>query len=126
MCVSLPQGAKIAVIEDNHDSRELLRELLESAGFTCRTADTGTSGLALIDEFRPHVALVDVGLPEIDGFEVARRVRRDTSHAATQLIALTGYGRAVDRTTATEAGFDAHLVKPVDPDHLLALLGQNA
>jgi two-component system CheB/CheR fusion protein len=121
--IRVPAGAKVVVVEDNQDSRELLRHLLESAGYACRTADTGSKGLALIDEFRPHVALVDVGLPELDGFEIARRVRGDASHGDTRLVALTGYGRAEDRDTAAKAGFDAHLVKPVDPMNLLALLG---
>ena len=81
------------------------------------------TALSAIEEFRPHVAIMDIGLPNLDGFEVARRVRSDPRNAEMRLIALTGYGRPSDRAAAAEAGFDAHLVKPVDTDRLLALLG---
>jgi CheY-like chemotaxis protein len=82
------------------------------------------AALALIDEFRPCAAIIDVGLPGVDGFEVARRIRRDPSHAQLKLIALTGYGQQSDRTQALDAGFDAHLVKPVRFDQLAHLLSE--
>ncbi|HEY1957153.1 MAG TPA: chemotaxis protein CheB [Polyangiaceae bacterium] len=118
----LPPGAKVLVVEDNKDSREMFCEMLERAGFSCRAAEDGPGALSAIEEFRPHVAIMDIGLPNIDGFEVARRVRSDPRNADIRLIALTGYGRAADRAAAAEAGFDDHLVKPVDTDRLLALL----
>jgi len=76
----------------------------------------------VVEEFRPHIAILDVGLPEMDGFEVARRIRSSAKSANTWLIALTGYGQAADRSTGQSAGFDEHLVKPVDTDQLLRLL----
>jgi two-component system CheB/CheR fusion protein len=117
-------GAKIILVEDNEDSRELLCELLTGAGFECHSADSGVSGLALVDQIRPDIVILDVGLPGMDGFEIARRIRRDPRHADACLIALTGYGQAADRAAAKEAGFDEHLVKPVHCDQLLALLSE--
>ena len=101
------------IVEDNADSRELLCELLLEAGFDCDAAATGAEALALIEKVQPDVAILDVGLPEMDGFEVARRIREDPKHAGVRLIALTGYGQLTDRATAIKAGFDEHLVKPV-------------
>jgi two-component system CheB/CheR fusion protein len=118
----LPRGSKIVVIEDNEDSRELLCQLLVLSGFECRGAEDGLKGLALIDELRPDLAIVDVGLPGIDGFEVARRIRTNPKHAEIRLIALTGYGQRSDQETALAAGFDVHLVKPVQPDRLAMML----
>jgi two-component system CheB/CheR fusion protein len=122
--VPLPESASIVLVEDNADSRELLCELLAGAGFRCHTAATGTAALALIDEVRPDIAILDVGLPEMDGLEVARRVRSDPKHDKTRLIAMTGYGRASDRATAKSVGFEQHLVKPVDTEELLGLLAR--
>ena len=117
-----PAGRRVAVIEDNTDSREMLCELLARAGFDCQSVERGDSGLALIRDTRPDVALVDVGLPGIDGFELARRVRADASLASMFLVALTGYGQPTDRVAAMNAGFDEHVVKPVRSDVLLRLL----
>ena len=117
-----PMGRRIAIVEDNADSREMLCELLTRAGFDCRSVERGDAGLALIRETRPDVALVDVGLPGIDGLELARRVRADASLEHTFLVALTGYGQATDRLTAINAGFDEHIVKPVRADALVRLL----
>ncbi|HET6281415.1 MAG TPA: chemotaxis protein CheB [Polyangia bacterium] len=122
-CV-VPKGATIMIVEDNADSREMLCELLELQGFKCHPAENGAAALALLDHLRPDVAILDVGLPEIDGFELARRIRarRELAHAC--LIALTGYGQPSDRAIGREAGFDAHLVKPVRVERLLELLAQ--
>jgi two-component system, chemotaxis family, CheB/CheR fusion protein len=118
----LRDGSRIVVVEDSADSRDLLCELLAMAGFECHTAEHGAAGLALIDELRPAVAILDVGLPEMDGFELARRLRGKREHADMFLIALTGYGQATDRVASKRAGFDEHLVKPVNVDELLRLL----
>jgi two-component system CheB/CheR fusion protein len=118
----LGQSARVLVVEDNGDSRELLCELLEQAGFECRAAESGVAALDLAAEFRPDIAILDLGLPGMDGFEVARRLRRDSRHAGLCLVALTGYGQASDRAISREAGFDEHLVKPVQGEQLLALL----
>jgi signal transduction histidine kinase len=113
---------RIVVVEDNADAREMLRVALELAGHEVHEAPDGPSGIAAILERRPDVALVDVGLPGLDGYEVGRRVR-STMGATIRLIALTGYGQPDDRRQALDAGFDAHLVKPVDPRTLQTALG---
>jgi two-component system CheB/CheR fusion protein len=118
----IPAGAKIVIVEDNADSRELLCEFLSRVGFECHTAENGAEALALMAEVTPDVAILDVGLPEMDGYEVARRLRADPRWQNLFLIALTGYGRSSDRATSQEAGFDEHLVKPVQPDKLLTVL----
>jgi two-component system CheB/CheR fusion protein len=120
--VQLSGKPKVLIVEDNDDSRELLYQLLEHAGLDCRTASTGTSALEVMHGFAPDVAILDVGLPEMDGFELARRIRQDPLHAHTVLIAVTGYGRASDHAASREVGFDGHLVKPVDTNQLLSLL----
>jgi len=112
---------RVVIVEDNGDAREMLRFALELAGHEVHEAHDGPSGLATILRLRPDVAIVDVGLPELDGYEVARRVRA-AAHSAIHLIALTGYGQPDDRRQALEAGFDAHLVKPVEPDALQAAI----
>jgi two-component system CheB/CheR fusion protein len=120
---ALQRGSRIVVIEDNADSREMLCALLTHAGFECRSSDNGAAGLALIDEFAPAAAIVDIGLPGIDGLELARRVRADPKHSNLYLIALTGYGQRADREMALQAGFNEHVVKPVDLANLERLLG---
>jgi two-component system CheB/CheR fusion protein len=113
---------RIVVVEDNPDSRIMLCELLTLSGYECEAAETGSAGLDLIERICPDVALIDIGLPEIDGLELARRVRQNPKFLRTYLIALTGYGQREDRDNARAAGFDRHLVKPVDSAVLLPLL----
>ena len=112
---------RILIVEDNPDSREMLRFLLELAGHEVHEASDGPGGLEALSQLRPDVALVDVGLPGFDGYELARRAR-EAGHTA-RLVALTGYGLPEDHRRSREAGFDAHLVKPVEPDQLSAVLG---
>jgi len=121
---AVPAGARVVIVEDNADSRELLCELLHEEGYDCRTVGSGRAALDVIREFEPHVALLDVGLPEMDGFELARRLRAMRETADMHLVAVTGYGRASDRVASHEAGFDEHLVKPVQPDELLRVLAR--
>jgi signal transduction histidine kinase/ActR/RegA family two-component response regulator len=111
----------ILVIEDNEDLREMLRTALEIDGHRVEVAQNGMDGLEVAMATTPDVALVDVGLPGLDGYEVARRLRAAFG-SRLFLIALTGYGQAADRRRAQEAGFDAHLVKPVSHDDLSRLL----
>jgi two-component system CheB/CheR fusion protein len=118
-------GSRIALVEDNDDSREMLAMLLTRSGFEVRTAADGLTAVDLINAFAPHAALVDVGLPGIDGFEVARRVRTSSTSQNVTMIALTGYGQQSDRATAIKAGFDAHLVKPVRLEQLLAIIASH-
>ena len=109
---------RVLIVEDNADAREVLRFALEISGHEVHEAQDGPSGLAAILGLRPDVALVDIGLPQFDGYEVARKVRA-AAGAPVYLVALTGFGQPDDRRLALEAGFDAHLVKPVEPDVLL-------
>jgi two-component system CheB/CheR fusion protein len=119
---AVPPGATIVVVEDNADSREMLCELLQLSGYKCRTAATGSTALKLIEEVHPDIAILDVGLPEMDGYELARRVRQFRKKGDLCLVALTGYGQPSDRALSAQAGFDAHLVKPIQMEHLLSLL----
>jgi two-component system CheB/CheR fusion protein len=113
-----PTGKRVVVIEDNPDGAEMLSLLLEHAGYEVFTAEDGKAGIELIERVRPHVALVDIGLPVMNGFEIARWVRGHAEHRDLYLLALTGYGQAGDRAAALQAGFDEHLVKPVDAETL--------
>ena len=112
----------ILVIEDNADTRDVLKLMLEVEGASVETAENGEQGLRAAERLRPDIVLCDIGLPDIDGFEVARRIRARTDLAVSRLIALTGYGQAEDMRQAIKAGFDAHLTKPVNLEQLMALL----
>jgi PAS domain S-box-containing protein len=114
---------RILIIEDNVDAAESLRLFLELTGHSATVAHDGPQGVARARDTQPEVVLCDIGLPgEMDGYAVARALRRDPELAFTRLIALTGYGQAEDRRLASEAGFDLHLTKPTDPDALLRVL----
>ena len=116
---AIPPGTTVVVVEDNADSLEMLCSMLTLAGATCHSAGDGRSALALLDKVSPDVVILDVGLPHLDGLEVARRIRSNPRHAGVRLIALTGYGLTSDRRATAEAGFDYHFVKPVQPADLL-------
>jgi signal transduction histidine kinase len=116
------RGRTILIIEDNNDARESLRLLLESLGHRVLEAADGHHGLALVLDRKPEVVLVDLGLPGLDGYEVARAVRLSPLGRTTVLIAVTGYGQAEDRRRSKEVGFDAHLVKPVSQSLLATLI----
>jgi len=113
---------RVVLVEDNADARSALQQLLEFDGHTVTVAVDGESGVHAIVATLPDVALVDVGLPEMDGYAVARAVRADPRCADVTLVALTGYGQPADRERALAAGFDSHLVKPVDHEALLQIL----
>jgi two-component system CheB/CheR fusion protein len=119
-----PTGMTVVIVEDSADSREMLCAMLRHAGLVCHDAPDGVTALRLIDEVTPDLVILDVGLPEMDGLEVARRIRADARHATVCLIALTGYGQSGDRDATRKAGFDHHLVKPVQPAELMTLLAQ--
>ena len=114
---------RILVVDDNRDAVQTLAEALALAGHDVRVATDGESGLAAAREFLPETVLLDLGLPGLTGYEVARSIRREPRLAGARLIALTGYGQESDRRASVEAGFDAHLVKPVDFDAISAALG---
>ena len=113
-------GRRLLLVDDNVDAAELLGEFLEALGHEVSIAHDGPSALALLDRFRPEVAVLDVGLPVMDGYELARRVRALVDDC--RLIALTGYGQESDRARSAAAGFAVHLVKPVDIDLLVRAL----
>ncbi|NIA56711.1 response regulator [Massilia sp. TW-1] len=123
--VGLPQRrGTVLVVDDNDDGREMLAMALDAHGNLVYQAAGGASGIDIANSCRPDVAIVDIGLPDIDGYEVARRLRQSPATRGVRLVALTGYGLAKDQARAMEAGFDIHLVKPVDIDKLVSLLGE--
>jgi CheY-like chemotaxis protein/anti-sigma regulatory factor (Ser/Thr protein kinase) len=116
----------VLLIEDNDDGREMMATMLDAHNFSVRQAGDGLQGVESATGNPPDVALVDIGLPGIDGYEVARRLRQNPATCNMRLIALTGYGLAEDQKRVLEAGFDLHLVKPVDMRLLLDALGEQA
>ncbi len=115
---------RVLVVDDNIDGAESLAMVLQFSGHEVRCVHDGLSGLSAAEDFEPDLILLDIGLPGMDGFEVARQLRRRPRFKNVFLVALTGYGRDEDRRLAEEAGFDLHLVKPVDPDTLTRLLAR--
>jgi PAS domain S-box-containing protein len=115
-----PSGRRVLVIDDNRDVAELTAEVLMAVGHEVRVAFDGPSGLEQASTFQPQVIFLDVGLPVMDGYEVARRIRQQPGGDRVRLVAVTGYGQQNDRARALDAGFDLHLVKPVDVDRLIA------
>jgi CheY-like chemotaxis protein len=116
------RGRTILIVEDNDDARDSLRLLLEALGHRVLEAADGQLGLTLVLDHKPEVVLVDLGLPGMDGYELARAVRESPLGQTTLLIAVTGYGQTEDRRRSKEVGFDAHLVKPVSQSLLAALV----
>ena len=112
---------RILVVEDNADNREMMRILLEGSGHEIYEAGDGVSGVELAVQLEPDVVLIDIGLPGIDGYQVAREIRAKLRDR-TRLIALSGYGQPKDKKLAFDSGFDDHLLKPVDPARLLSAL----
>jgi len=113
---------RVAVVDDNEDSADGLAMLLRLDGHEVETAHDGLEAVALAERFRPEVVFLDIGLPGISGYEAARRIRALPGGAQIRLVALTGWGKQEDRRKSAEAGFDRHLVKPVDPDELQGAL----
>ena len=124
---SAPENARsglrrILVVDDNVDGAKLLATLLRVTGHDVRHVYSGPECLALVEDFEPQAVLLDLGLPGMDGFEVARHLRRRPGADAVLLIALSGYGRDEDRRKTREAGFDHHFVKPADLEAIQRLL----
>jgi CheY-like chemotaxis protein len=115
-------ASRILVVDDLAASAETLMTLLEMEGFEVKVAHEGHAALALAREFRPHVVLLDIGLPGMNGFEVAHGLRSQPESCDALLIALTGYGEAESRTRSAQAGFDFHMVKPADVNLLLTMI----
>jgi CheY-like chemotaxis protein len=119
-------GCRVLVVDDNVDSAQSMSLLLGLEGYQVECAYDGEEALQRAERFRPHVVLLDLGLPRFSGYEVARRLRGEGSDAEVDpellLVAVSGYGRERDRQAAREAGFDLHLTKPADPDEVLRVL----
>jgi PAS domain S-box-containing protein len=113
---------RVLIADDNRDAADSLAMLLEMDGHSVTVVHDGQQALASIEASRPDVALLDIGMPEFDGYEVARRVRGDTRNKPMLLIAVTGWGQETDKARASAAGFDLHFTKPLEPTHLLELL----
>jgi signal transduction histidine kinase len=120
--VQSPRRLRILIVEDNRDSAKTLQLLLARYGHEVAMSHSGAEGLQTAQTWHPEVVLCDIGLPEMDGYEVASALRRNPETAATRLIAVSGYDRDEDRHRSEEAGFDLHLNKPVDPVELQRLL----
>jgi two-component system, sensor histidine kinase len=121
---SQPAAIRTIVIDDNEDARDLLCDLLRTRGYEVLSAADGNAGLDLIREHRPDVALVDLGLPKLDGFAVIEALQRDCPDLKTRLVALTGYGETADYERTKRAGFHAHLVKPASAVTIFECLAQ--
>jgi CheY-like chemotaxis protein len=119
---STAKAARVLLVDDNIDALESMEILLQAFGYAVAVAPHPDVALALIESFDPTVAVVDIGLPGMDGYQLAAEIRRRRAGAPLRLVALTGYGGAEDIARATAAGFDAHLVKPVEIDRLMAVL----
>jgi CheY-like chemotaxis protein len=117
---------RILLVEDHADIADFIRMQLEMWGHEVAVAADGPAGLAAALRLPPDIALLDVGLPGMDGYELAVRIRQEIPSAAVRLVAMTGYGRPEDRARAAAAGFDAHLVKPVDPSDLRGIVEAEA
>jgi signal transduction histidine kinase/DNA-binding response OmpR family regulator len=116
------RACRVLVVDDNHDAAQATAVLLELAGHEVKAVGDGHDALNSAPVFAPHVVLLDIGLPRLDGYAVARQLRMLDETSSACLIALTGYGQPADRGRAKEAGFDHHLTKPADPDELLRLI----
>ena len=113
---------RVLAVDDNHDAAEMLGRALEALGYSARFVYDGASALATAASFQPHIVLLDIGLPGIDGYEVARRLRELRLDRPPRIIAVTGYGQPADRARAQEAGFDDHVVKPMTLEVLQRVL----
>jgi PAS domain S-box-containing protein len=117
---------RVLIVDDNQDAADSLVQVLRLAGYASQVAYDGSTALEIAAIARPAIVLLDLGLPDISGHEVARRIRAEPWGRATRLVAITGWGQEEDRRKSREAGFDEHLTKPVDPDRILRLLGDTS
>jgi two-component system CheB/CheR fusion protein len=120
------QVLRVLIVDDNIDAANSLALLLETVGHSVATAHSGIAALETLEGHRPHVVLLDIGLPELDGYEIAKRVRARYSPAELVLVAMTGYGQQTDRERSKAAGFDHHLVKPAAFEEIETILAQCA
>jgi CheY-like chemotaxis protein len=119
-----PQRFRILVVDDNHDSALSLAMMLSIMGHETRTAHDGESAVSTAESFLPEVVLLDIGLPKLNGYEVAQRIRENDWGQSMFLIAVTGWGQEEDRQRSSEVGLNVHMVKPVEPAALERLLAE--
>jgi signal transduction histidine kinase/CheY-like chemotaxis protein len=117
-------GTRVLLVDDNSDALEVMAEALKESGYEVACAKDGPKALEAAARSTPHVAVLDIGLPVMDGYELARRMKAAPGLDAVKLVALTGYGQSADRERAAEAGFHGHLVKPVSLDRVIAMIEQ--
>jgi signal transduction histidine kinase len=115
---------RVLIVDDNEDAANTMAMILKLEGHEIETAYSGVQALACMDSFKPEVVLLDIGLPGLDGFQVAKRIRAQSQYQRTRLLAMTGYGQEADRQRTREAGFSGHLVKPVDFTELKRMLAE--
>jgi CheY-like chemotaxis protein len=123
--VDVPAGSerRVLVADDNVDAAATLAMLLQTLGYAVREVHDGEAAVTAAAEFKPHLAFLDIGMPGLNGYQACRQIRALPGGPAMRLVAVTGWGQAEDRNAAREAGFDTHLVKPVEPGELAAVLG---
>jgi CheY-like chemotaxis protein len=118
-----PGGSRILIVDDDQDMVEIFADVLGELGFETRVARDGLTALSIAQSFRPNVCLLDIGMPGMDGYEIAAKLRGLSGlREDMRIIAITGYGQDVDRRRSLDAGFHAHLVKPVNLDTLTKLV----
>ncbi|HEY6395464.1 MAG TPA: ATP-binding protein, partial [Candidatus Binataceae bacterium] len=117
-----PLSTRVLIVDDNEDAATTLSEMLDEIGYSTRVSFDARSALQIVSEFVPDIMLVDIGLPVMDGYQLARQLRQMPELISVRLLALTGYGQESDRQRALRSGFDDHLVKPIDMEALLSIL----
>ncbi len=117
------RGKRLLIVDDNADTARLTGRILQSMGFVVQVVHDGRAAIEAAREHRPEVVLLDIGLPGMNGYEVARQLRREECCLGSLIVGVSGYGDTQAREEAREAGFDHHLVKPVDIDSILSLIG---
>jgi CheY-like chemotaxis protein len=117
-------GRRILIVDDNQDAAESIAQYLQLEGHEVKSVGDGMQALACLPVFAPHIVVLDIGLPVLSGYEVAKRMRKMPAMGKALLIALTGYGQKEDQQRAMDAGFDRHFVKPTDPRVLVELIAQ--
>ena len=125
--MTAPTHYRVLVVDDNVDSAQSMSLLLQLEGHTVACAHDGLEALQAAEQFDPQVVLLDLGLPRMNGYEVARKLRQSREHDQSRLllVAISGYGREQDRAAAQEAGFDFHLTKPADPDVVMQMMQEH-
>lgn len=119
--LELRSKKRVLVVDDNVDGAEMLAMMLELSGYETRTASDGLEAIDVVKAFAPHVVFLDIAMPGLDGYEVAKRLRAEPAFDALILVALTGWGGDDDKRRTKDAGFDRHITKPVEPAAVTAL-----